>query len=198
MHTRSKPFIFSNTSVLGDSVRLTLSIPQALIDAGILSNISVSTFTDNNSNNDTHTLSSSFLIVRLLDLSGNNRKATVTYAPSKIFNRVELTLGGGIANVLSTLNFYEAQRIIPAPVVTYNNVAVSNVQICSGTSATLTAVAVPNTTFNWYTATTGGTPFFTGGTFTTPVLTATTTYYVEAMRTGCTDAFGTHTGYWLL
>ena len=180
--------IFSNTSVLGDSVRLTLSIPQALIDAGVLSNISVSTFTDNNSNNDTHTLSSSLLTVRLLDLSGNNRKVTVTYAPTKVFNRVELTLGGGIANVLSTLNFYEGQRIIPAPVVTYNNAAVSNVQICSGSSATLTAVAVPNTIFNWYTAATGGTPVFTGGTFTTPALTATTTYYVEAMRTGCTDA----------
>ncbi len=180
--------IFSTTSVLGDSVRLTLSIPQALIEAGVLSNISVSTFTDNNSNNDTHTLSSSLLTVRLLDLSGNNRKVTVTFAPSKIFNQVELTLGGGIANALSTLNFYEAQRIIPAPVINYNNAVATNVQICSGNSATLTAVAVPNTTFNWYTAATGGTPVFTGSTFTTPALTATTTYYVEAMRAGCTDA----------
>ncbi|RYD92551.1 MAG: gliding motility-associated C-terminal domain-containing protein [Sphingobacteriales bacterium] len=34
--------------------------------------------------------------------------------------------------------------------------------------------------YNWYTAATGGTPVFTGTSFTTPVLAATVTYYAEA------------------
>ena len=40
-----------------------------------------------------------------------------------------------------------------------------------------------NTVFKWYTAATGGTAFFTGASYTTPVLNATTTYYVSAART---------------
>ena len=34
--------------------------------------------------------------------------------------------------------------------------------------------------YQWYAAATGGTPLYTGATFTTPVLTANTSYYVEA------------------
>lgn len=180
--------IFNNQSVLGDSVKLTLSIPQALIDAGVLSNISVNTYNGNTDNGDTQILSASLLYVRLLDLTGGRRKVTFTYAPTKLFDRVRLTLGGGIANVLSSLNLYEAQRVIPSPVIKINNVVATSTSICTGSSATLTATAVPNTVFNWYTVQTGGAPVHTGATFTTPALTATTTYYVEAQRTGCTDA----------
>lgn len=40
-------------------------------------------------------------------------------------------------------------------------------------------------TVNWYTTSTGGTPLATGTTFVTPVLGATTTYYVEAVNASC-------------
>ncbi|MBK0380470.1 gliding motility-associated C-terminal domain-containing protein [Mucilaginibacter segetis] len=179
--------IFQSPSVIGDSVRLTLSIPQALIDAGVFSNISLSTYNGNASNNDSQTLSGALLSVRLLDLNDNRRKVTVTYAPTKLFDRVQLRLGGGIANVLSSVNLYEAEKLIPRPVIKYNNVVTTDISVCSGSTAALTANTIPNTTFNWYTHQTGSTPVFTGTTFTTPVLTATTTYYVAAMRSGCTD-----------
>ena len=39
---------------------------------------------------------------------------------------------------------------------------------------------------NWYASATGGSTLATGNTFTTPSLTATTTYYVDATDTGCT------------
>ncbi|OKS86593.1 gliding motility-associated C-terminal domain-containing protein [Mucilaginibacter polytrichastri] len=178
--------IFSNTSTLGDSVRLTVAIPQALLDAGVLNNISVTTYNGNTSNNDAQTLSSSLLTVRVLDPATNIR--TFTYAPTSVFDRVQIRLGGGIANVLSTLSLYEAQRVIPRPIIKYNNVVTSNVQLCAGSSATLVATAVPNTTFNWYTTPTGGSAIATGPSFTTGVLNTTTTYYAEAVRTGCTDA----------
>ncbi|MBX2902997.1 MAG: gliding motility-associated C-terminal domain-containing protein [Chitinophagales bacterium] len=57
--------------------------------------------------------------------------------------------------------------------------------ICGGQTATLTATAPSGVTFNWYAASTGGTALGTGTNFTTPTLNATTTYYVEAVATGC-------------
>ncbi|WP_428328558.1 gliding motility-associated C-terminal domain-containing protein [Mucilaginibacter sp.] len=63
------------------------------------------------------------------------------------------------------------------------------IQVCSGSIA---MPAVSNTqsalTYNWYTAATGGTAIFTGNTYTTPALTANTTYYVDATNgSGCTS-----------
>lgn len=178
--------IFSNVSTIGDSVRLTISVPQALIDAGVTSNISVTTFNGNTSNNDTQTLSGGLLTLRILDAASGLR--TVSFAPTNTFDRVQVTLGGGIANVLSSINLYEVQRIIPRPIVKYNNVVTNNVQLCTGGTATLVATAVPNTTFTWYTAATGGSAVATGPSFSTGPLSTTTNYYVQANRTGCTDA----------
>ncbi|QQL50415.1 gliding motility-associated C-terminal domain-containing protein [Mucilaginibacter ginkgonis] len=179
--------IYSSPSVVGDSVKLTLSIPQSLIDAQVFNVIAVSTANGNTDNNDARFLNSSLLTVRLLDLTNNRRKVTVTFVPTKVFDRVQLRLGG-VANVLSSLDFYEAQRILPQPVVTYNGGSTANIQVCAGTTATLNVTAAANTTYSWYTAPTGGTLVATGTSFTTPALTATTTYYVAAMRNGCTDA----------
>ncbi len=58
--------------------------------------------------------------------------------------------------------------------------------ICSG-SATLIATANEGTVF-WYDSLVSSTPIFTGNSFETPILTATTTYYVTANRDGCETA----------
>ena len=63
-------------------------------------------------------------------------------------------------------------------------VANASVTVCSGQPATFTAQAVTGVTYSWYSAATGGTPVFTGNPFTTPALTATTSYYVEAAGAG--------------
>jgi gliding motility-associated-like protein len=67
---------------------------------------------------------------------------------------------------------------------------VNSTSICPGQTATL-QVQNPQAgeTYNWYDAATGGTLLGTGTSFTTPVLTATTTYYVEAVSAaGCNSA----------
>ncbi|TWR25233.1 gliding motility-associated C-terminal domain-containing protein [Mucilaginibacter pallidiroseus] len=179
--------IFRSLSTVGDSVRLTLSIPQALIDAGVLANISLSTYNGNTSNDDSQSFNGALLRLRLLDLVNNRRRVTVTYAPTKIFDRVQLRLGGGIASILSSINLFEAERLIPKPIVRVNNVATTSTSICAGGTATFTIADAPGTTYKWYTASTGGTPVFTGANFTTPALTATTIYYVSAQKAGCTD-----------
>lgn len=60
----------------------------------------------------------------------------------------------------------------------------SNVTICSGTSATLTATA-PGPAYEWYDAATGGTLLSSTASYTTPVLTSSTTYYVQAVNGTC-------------
>ena len=71
-------------------------------------------------------------------------------------------------------------------------VLAQGVAVCPGNSATLTAQTTDqNATVNWYSTETGGTPLFTGVTFTTSAVTAVTTYYVEAVDkiTGCISPF---------
>ncbi|TWR24504.1 gliding motility-associated C-terminal domain-containing protein [Mucilaginibacter achroorhodeus] len=179
--------IYERLSTIGDSVRLTMALPPALIDAGVLANISISTYNGNTYNNDAVVFNSALINLRLLDLVNGRRRFTVTYAPAKAFDRVQLRLGGGIANVLSSLNLFEAEKLIPRPVIRFNNVVTDNANVCAGSPVSLTAVAVPNTVFKWYTQPTGGTAVFTGTTFSPGVLAATTSYYVSAMRNGCTD-----------
>ncbi len=55
---------------------------------------------------------------------------------------------------------------------------------CDAGTLTLSAIA-SNGVISWYDAPTGGNLVATGNTFTTPVLTATTTYYVEAQNGDC-------------
>ena len=76
--------------------------------------------------------------------------------------------------------------VLAAPVL-----SVQGVSTCVGSAATLTATAnISGATFNWYTNAVGGTAIFTGGSFTTPALSSSTSYYVEAVNnvTGCISA----------
>ncbi|WPU99430.1 PKD-like domain-containing protein [Mucilaginibacter sp. cycad4] len=57
--------------------------------------------------------------------------------------------------------------------------------ICNGSSTSLTATSAQSGTFQWFTAATGGTSIFSGDTFITPALTATTTYYVQTTVGAC-------------
>lgn len=58
---------------------------------------------------------------------------------------------------------------------------------CDAGTVVLGATASAGT-LNWYDLATGGTLLGTGNSFTTPSITATTTYYVEAIFAGCTMA----------
>ncbi|MER3470004.1 MAG: hypothetical protein C4330_01385 [Chitinophagaceae bacterium] len=61
---------------------------------------------------------------------------------------------------------------------------------CGPGVLTLQATGSSGTTLNWYNSATGGNVLGTGGTFTTPNLTATTTYYVGALSGGTTFNVG--------
>jgi gliding motility-associated-like protein len=62
------------------------------------------------------------------------------------------------------------------------------VTICSGSSTSLTADAAPTGTYAWYDQATGGTLLSGNVTYQTPVLTSSTTYYVQHMNGACSSA----------
>lgn len=55
-----------------------------------------------------------------------------------------------------------------------------------GTGSVILQATANIGTVNWYTTATGGIPVFSGNSFTTPVLSASTNYYVDALALGCT------------
>ncbi|MGN6181838.1 MAG: PKD-like domain-containing protein, partial [Mucilaginibacter sp.] len=77
-------------------------------------------------------------------------------------------------------------RVTPAPPTP----TASNVTICSGNTAQLHASAAntgQNITFDWFNVPSGGTSLISSPDYTTPPLTATTTYYVQTSLRTCTS-----------
>jgi gliding motility-associated-like protein len=59
--------------------------------------------------------------------------------------------------------------------------------VCAGTTILSIISPQPGLTYQWYAAAVGDTSLFTGSTFTTPPLSASTTYYAEAESTACSS-----------
>ena len=65
----------------------------------------------------------------------------------------------------------------------------SNSVVCGSGSATISATPGVGETINWYSASTAGTLLLSSSnTYTTPVVSATTSYYAESRNTGCGSA----------
>ena len=71
-------------------------------------------------------------------------------------------------------------KVTPLPAIP----TVPKVGVCVGNSATITATA-PGGTYEWYDSPTNGVLLQTGATYTTPVLNADATYYVQTEISGC-------------
>ncbi|WP_432221764.1 gliding motility-associated C-terminal domain-containing protein [Flavobacterium sp. TMP13] len=111
------------------------------------------------------------------------------------FNPIGVS-GSGLtnANTAGTTTFYAscngstcraATNFAINPIPTIN--AVTPGTICGAGSVTLSATASSGT-ISWYDIATGGTPIATGTTYTTPSLSVTKTYYVQASDNNCTSA----------
>ncbi|RYE18459.1 MAG: hypothetical protein EOP51_21920, partial [Sphingobacteriales bacterium] len=167
---------FPNAGIATDSVRLDLALPTGLVDATVLGGITVNVLNGATLVR-TVQLNSGLLNLRLL--GGGRFQAT--FLPGQAFDRVEVRFGG-VATVLSSLNIYGAQIVYPRPTV-----AATGLNICSGATASLSATPNGGTSLAWFSSASGGSALATGNTFTTPTLTATTTYYIEITRAGCTS-----------
>lgn len=172
--------LFPNIGRAGDSVVLELGVPATLADVGTLSQIQLATYSGNTYNNDRFNVNGSLVNVRLIDGSSRFR---IKFPATANFDRVEIRFRSGLAGALSALRVYYAATEVAAPVVT-----AQTVNTCVGSQATLVATAPDYVTVKWYTTATGGTAVFTGNTFNTPALSANTSYYAEATRTGTSCA----------
>jgi gliding motility-associated-like protein len=159
----------------GDSVQFDLEVPGQTLGLQLLNGIQLETYTNSTANGNSVQGSSSLAQLQLLG-SGNN-KFRLKFAANHSFNGVLITING-VASVLSNLRVYDAA-------VFYSSQNIVN--ICGGSSAVLTVSMPQNADIKWYTTASGGTPVFTGSSYTTPPVTVNTTYYVEAGRYGCAN-----------
>ncbi|WP_448633110.1 Ig-like domain-containing protein [Pedobacter panaciterrae] len=168
--------IFASAGSATDSIRLDLETPTGLADVSVLGGATV-TVLNGTSVVNSYPLNSSLLKLKLL--SGNRFKATVP--AGGIYDRVEIRFGA-LVSALDNLNIYGAEVIYPNPTVTSGDQS-----ICSGSTAVLKATANGGTTLRWFATASSTTVLATGETFTTPALTATTTYYIEVSKAGCAN-----------
>lgn len=171
---------FGSVSSPGDTVKVLLSAPGKLLNLGLLSSIQVGTYNGATSNNDAVSINNTLIH---LDLLSNNSEVLISFVPTAAFDQVEVRLNAGLAGVLSTIDVNYGRRVLAAPTL-----AVANPTVCATQTATL-SVQNPNAalTYKWYDSRLpGAVALATGTSFTTPVLNANTTYYVEASSaSGC-------------
>ncbi|MBF7093252.1 hypothetical protein IUY40_17095, partial [Flavobacterium sp. ALJ2] len=167
---------FNNPGQAGDVITVDLEIPTGLLDISALSYISLATYNGATYNNDRIAVNSSLLNIELL--TGNRFKASLT--AGSVFDRVEIRLGG-LATLLTSLDIYGASYKFKTRTIT------GNTTICSGQTATLTSSASLGETIKWYDTLTGGTLLSSTAVYTTPALTANSTYYIEVTRNGCVN-----------
>ncbi|WP_244284436.1 Ig-like domain-containing protein [Flavobacterium oncorhynchi] len=167
---------FNNAGQAGDVITVELGIPGGLADVGLLTYISLATYNGATFNND-RTAINSLLDVQLL--TGGRFRATIKAKAA--FDRVEVRLGG-LALLLTSLDIYGASYKFKERTITGNKT------ICSGQTTTLTADVALGESIKWYDAATAGNLLTSTAAFTTPTLTANTTYYVEVTRNGCVNS----------
>lgn len=115
---------------------------------------------------------------------------------TSIFNPVAVGINANTTYTVQVTNNLTGCSNTANTTVSFTNTQIlssNSASRCGTGSVALTATANSGNTINWYTASSGGSAVATGGTFNTPSLTATTTYYVaaEAISAGATAVVGT-------
>lgn len=177
LSTVEQSFYFSGLSVTNDEVKATLSIPPSVLSLGLLSNITVNAYNGSNTTPVWTTNLGAVLSLDLLGLFNTGTPITVAVKPSLPFDRLSINYSA-VLGLLVTLHVHEIQRTSASPIFTVQNTA-----ICTNSTATLIANAPAGNQTLWYNA--SAALLFTGDSFTTPVLSATTTYYAATAKIGC-------------
>ena len=168
---------FNNPGRGGDIVDVELDLPGGLADVQLLGAISLATYNGVTYNNDRVLINNPLVTLQLL--SGTRFRASIVAGAN--FDRVEIRLGG-LATVLTSLDIYQATYRYKAPTI------VGDTTICSGQTAALVGNIAVGETINWYNVATGGASLANTAAFTTPVLNAPATYYIEITRNGCVNS----------
>jgi gliding motility-associated-like protein/uncharacterized repeat protein (TIGR01451 family) len=167
---------FSQTARAGDQVLIYFGTGNGLLDVSLLSNASIQTKLSGTNVGARTSLNNPLLNLNLLN---NNMIAVARYTLTGDANQIQIQVGG-LLSLLVNLKIYDVRLDFAKPTVTGG----LSQTICSGNTANITATPVAGTTLAWYSSATSTTALATGNTFTTPTLTANTTYYIGVTRAG--------------
>lgn len=119
-------------------------------------------------------------------LPGGTPNSSTTQNPTVVYNTAgtyAVTLQAANYNGLDTKTVTNMITVTAYPTVTGTTPG----SRCDTGTVSLAATASAGT-LNWYAASSGGTALGTGTSFTTPSISGTTTYYVEAVNNGCSSS----------
>ena len=177
--------VFRSNYTAGDKINLLIGTDNNLLDATVLSAITLTTYLDDVAQ-ESFPLNSALVDLELL--SGGT-KASLTISPTMAFNRAKVTLNSAVSvGLFASLRLYEISKVY-SPVL---GVGSDNKTIYSGHTATLAATpSGVGDVLTWYDHNTTTPVLTTGNNFVTPVLTLTTKYDVYASgRYNCPDLSG--------
>jgi len=178
---------FEGISNLNDNFNITLRLNSTLIASGILNNITITAYDGTNAVNSVYL--NELISAQLLALMQNSEIVTIPYSPGVATDRISISFSSLLNSALfQKLDLFEIVRTPSSPTIDANS---QNMTICSGNTANLIAYSDPNTLqLYWYDVPSEGTPIAilnSGETFTTPTLTATTSYYVATKNPNCEE-----------
>lgn len=182
-------FYFSEVKDASNTFYIQLSVDPSLVSLGLLSALTVT----GQNGSDSPVFSSdvsSLLDVDLLGLLQDGEIATLGFQSPEPIDRLTLTLSSLLGvDINQHLNIYE---VFAGPETPSLNIDAEGVNICEGSTIDLVASVADDSgiELRWYDAAEGGNLLLTttsGGTYTTPVLTEDTTYFVAAAKIGCTQ-----------
>lgn len=185
--------LYNATSKPGDSIKITFkSGSGGLLDLSLLSsNLNVTAYKNNTQ---VTTLADQTPLLKLSLIAPGSDIQVLRFPVSASFDRIRVSIGEGVANLLSSLILYEIERVAPRPSISATGLTGGFVNICLGNSVTLN-ISGPETgsTYKWFDAETNGNEI-TAGVATsglsyipTNLSVGTKTYYVSVIRGGCTD-----------
>ena len=168
----------NQTARAGDQIAIYFGTGNGLLDVGLLSNASLQAKFSGTNVGSSVALNSPLLNLNLLN---GNTVAVAKFAVTGDTNQIQIQVGG-LLSLLVSLRVYDVRLEFAQPTVTGGLTQT----VCSGSTAALTATPATGTTLAWYSSEASTTPLATGNTYTTPALTASTTYYIGISRAaGC-------------
>ena len=183
--TLSQTVYFNSISLPTDQVHIKMRLDNpAILNLGLSDGVKIEAL---NGTNVVYTLDvGTILDLDLLGLLSNGQIVTIPITPGQSFDRIKVTLSSLVQlNLTKGLRIYDVYKSVGPPTIAVGS---QNVSICGPQSVTLFAQTDSGNELLWYDSPNSTTPVaitaYNVG-FTTPVLNATTTYYVAARKIGC-------------
>ncbi|NWL01345.1 hypothetical protein DM790_11000 [Flavobacterium collinsii] len=176
--TVEETMTFGQTAQAGDQVVMYIGSGSGLLSLSLLSTANLQAKLNGANVGSSVAVNSPLLNLSLLP---GNTIGVIRLTLTGPANQIQFNLGGAVT-ALTEFRIYDVRLEFAKPTVTGGLTQT----VCSGSTATLTAVPSAGTSLAWYSSATSTTALATGNTYTTSALTANTTYYIGVTRAaGC-------------